>query len=191
MSWGIGRLGMRARVTAIVAIGALVLSTAIAVLSYQIIRYSLLTERERTASRTAFADAAVVRNRLSSGTDVVDALRLLGTGTGRRPALLLKGDWYALGTDTRPEQDVPMSLRQRVDSGLPGLQRSRTTAGPAIVVGIPLDGEAQYYEVVPLTDPEEWLDLVALVLTLVAAGVTLAGAGFGWYVGRRALRPML
>jgi signal transduction histidine kinase len=183
---------MRTRITATLAIGALVLSTTVAALSYQIIRSNLLDERKRTAERTAFYDAAVIKSQGGTATDPGQMLIALGTGPGRRPALRQQGNWYALTTDTRVDQDIPLALRLMVEQGEYGVQRVRTTAGvPSIVVGIPLPDDTQYYEIVSLAELERTLDLIALVLTLVAGGVTLAGTGLGWYTGRRALRPLV
>jgi signal transduction histidine kinase len=184
------RLGLRARVTATLAVGALVLSTTMAALSYQFIRNSLLVERERTALRAAYYDAAAVRSRLKSASDPGEALAQLGTTRGRRPVVVRNGTPYLLSTDTRVEQDIPDALRQLVEDRQAGLQRVRTGSGPAIVVGIPLPENTQYYEIVALDELETTLDSIALILALVAAGVTLAGAGLGRYTSRRALRPL-
>ncbi|MET8066199.1 two-component sensor histidine kinase, partial [Micromonospora sp. NPDC005313] len=56
------RPGLRARVTAAFAVGALLLSALMALFSYDLTRRSLLDERERAAVRAAYYDAAVVRS---------------------------------------------------------------------------------------------------------------------------------
>jgi len=185
------RSGLRTRVAATVALGALLLSAIMATLSYQLIRNSLLAERQRTAVRTAFYDAAVVRPRLAGpATDRVQVLSLLDTGQGRRPVLYDAGVRYALTTDVGAESDIPTTLREMVHNGQAGAQRVRTATGPAIVVGIPLSDTTEYYEIVSLREAEATLDLVGLVLGLVAAGTTIAGAGLGWSAAGRALRPL-
>jgi signal transduction histidine kinase len=183
------RLGMRARVTATLAIGALVLSTSMAVLSYQFIRGKLLDERERTASRIVFYDANVVKAQLGSN-NIFDVLGSLGAGPGRRPALLRDGEWFSLTPERPVEVDVPAALVQMVEDGTAAGQRVRTANGPAIVFGVPLAPDTQYYEIVSLTELEHSLEQIALVLALVAGGVTIGGGGLGWYIGRRALRPL-
>jgi len=185
------RLGLRARVTATVAIGALALSTAIAALSYQFIRGSLVAERERTATRTAFSDATWVRARLGQNTNTVDVLGGVDAGSSRRPLLHINGKWFSLSTDTVASADIPVALQQMVDGGQPARQRVRTSSGPAIVIGMPLSDGTQYYEIVSLAETQQTLDLIGLVLSLVAGGVTLAGGGLGWYTGRLALRPLV
>jgi hypothetical protein len=54
------RPGLRARVIGLFAVGALVLSATVSVLSFEFTRQSLLNERERTAIRTTYFDATVV-----------------------------------------------------------------------------------------------------------------------------------
>lgn len=178
-------LGLRARVTATVAIGALMLSATIAALSYQFIRGSMLLERERTANRTAFYDASIVSARISGSEP--DYAQVLSVFEGRRPVLLVDGTPYRLNSELA---EIPAELALMVEGGRPGKQIVSTPDGPALIVGVPLPQNIQYYEVVYLTEMERTLDLIGIILTLVAGGVTLAGAALGWYTGRRALRPL-
>ena len=185
------RPGLRTRVATTVALGALLISALVATLSFQLIRSSLLAERQRTAIRTAFYDASVMRPRLvGPDTDKVEVLSLLDTGGGRRPVLYDAGVRYALTTDVGAESDIPASLRRMVRSGQSGAQRVHIVSGPAIVIGVPLSDSTEYYEIVSLREAQDTLDLVGLVLGLVAAGTTIAGAGLGWYAAGRALRPL-
>ncbi len=196
-------LGLGARVTVTVAVGALVLSAALATLSYQFIRTSLLDERERSANRITFYNASIVRGQLGPAADdtgvatavdgagdpAVDALGSLSPGQGRWPLLNHNGDWKTLSPDVA-ETDIPVALQQLVAGGADGAQRVRLASGPAIIFGVHISDTTQYYEIVSLLELERTLETTALVLGLVAAGVTLLGAGLGWYTGRRALKPL-
>ncbi|HEY7224751.1 MAG TPA: HAMP domain-containing sensor histidine kinase [Micromonosporaceae bacterium] len=184
-------IGMRARVTATLAVGALMLSATIATLSYELIRTSVLADREHSAVRAAGFDAGFVKAQLGPASDPADALGKLNTGAGRRAVLHQDGAWFAVSTDTSADHDIPIGLQQMVETGQSAAQRVRTATGPALVIGIWLSDTSQYYEIVSLSEPERTLNLVGLVLSLVAGGVTLAGAGLGWYTGRRALRPLV
>jgi signal transduction histidine kinase len=178
-------------VTAGFAAGALVLSAAMAVLSYELTRTSLLAERERTATRTTYFDASVVAAGLATESpDVVEVLRTLDTGAARRPLLYRDGDWYARTADLGATDAVPASLRRIVESGQPGVQRVRTPTGAALVFGVPLSTTSAFYEIHSLQELERTLQVLALVLGLVAAGTTMAGAGTGWYATRHVLRPL-
>lgn len=185
------RPGLRTRVTAAFAGGALVLSASMAVLSYELTRTSLLAERERTATRTTYFDATVIRSGLATeDQDVVDVLRSLDTGASRRPVLIRDGEPYSIRADAGDTAAVPESLRRLVEQGRPGAQRVRTNSGPALVLGVPLSSSSGFYEIHSLQELERTLQVLALVLALVAAGTTSAGAGLGWYMTRRALRPL-
>jgi signal transduction histidine kinase len=182
------RLGLRARVSTTVAVGALVLSAAVATLSYQFIRSSLVDERRNVVWRTAYYDASYVEARIGGpDTDYVQVLSSFNPGRGRTPVLVVAGTPYRLDV---AGVDIPRNLAEMVEGGQAGRQVVRTEQGPAMIIGIPLSATTQYYEIVSLQELDNNLRQIGLVLTLVAGGVTLAGAGLGWYTGRRALRPL-
>jgi len=181
------RLGLRARVSTTVAVGALVLSTAIATLSYQFIRSSLLDERRIVVWRTAYYDASYVEARIGApDTDYVQVLSSFNPGRGRTPVLVVAGTPYRLDV---AGVDIPRDLAEMVEGGQAARQIVHTPQGPVMIIGIPL-ATTQYYEIVSLRELDNNLRQIGLVLTLVAGGVTLAAAALGWYTGRRALRPL-
>lgn len=185
------RLSLRTRVTVTFAAGALFVSASMAVLSYELTRQSLLTGRERAAARTATADAAVVRGGLTTADpDIVNVLRSLDTGGSRRALLFRNGQWYARSADAGYTAAVPARLQALVAAGHTGMQRVRTDAGPVLVIGIALDGTTQFYVVDSLRELDQTLQVLALILTLVAAGTTIFAAGLGFYTTRQALRPL-
>ena len=184
------RPGLRARVTAAFAVGALLLSALMALFSYDLTRRSLLDERERTAIRAAYYDAAVVRSGLDTGTpDVVAVLRSLDTGSTRRPLLHLPDGWYARTADVGASS-VPVELQRMVADGKPAVQRIRLDGQPALLVGVPLPGALGYYELTSLREVEETFQVVGLALIAVAIMVAGAGAALGWYATRHSLRPL-
>ncbi|MET7470968.1 HAMP domain-containing sensor histidine kinase [Micromonospora sp. NPDC005686] len=184
------RPGLRARVTAAFAVGALLLSALMALFSYDLTRRSLLDERERAAVRAAYYDAAVVRSGLDTGTpDVVAVLRSLDTGSARRPLLHLPDGWYARTADVGASS-VPPELQRMVAAGKPAVQRIRLDGQPALLVGVPLPGALGYYELTSLREVEETFQVVGLALIAVAIMVAGAGAALGWYATRHSLRPL-
>ncbi|MEU8072745.1 HAMP domain-containing sensor histidine kinase [Micromonospora sp. NPDC049151] len=184
------RPGLRARVTAAFAVGALLLSALMALFSYDLTRRSLLDERERAAVRAAYYDAAVVRSGLDTGTpDVVAVLRSLDTGSARRPLLHLPDGWYARTADVGASS-VPPELQRMVADGKPAVQRIRLDGQPALLVGVPLPGALGYYELTSLREVEETFQVVGLALIAVAIMVAGAGAALGWYATRHSLRPL-
>ncbi|MGC9670586.1 sensor histidine kinase [Planosporangium sp. 12N6] len=185
------RPGLRVRLMAGFAAGALLLSTSIAVLSYELTRRSLLAERERTAVRVTYFDATVVQAGLATDRpDIVDVLRSLDTGPIRRPVLRRDGTWYARNADAGVTSSVPASLERLAESGSPGVQRVRANGQPALVVAVPLGRSTVFYEVHSLQELERTLQVLALVLTIVAGVTAFAAAGAGWYATRYVLRPL-
>lgn len=183
---------MRTRVTFLFSAGALLLSTLLAVSTYQLTARNLLNERERTAVRGAYFDAAVVRQGLSGeDADVVAVLRALDTGQGRRPLLKRSGAWFARSADAGLTEAVPRALQAIVAEDHPAVQRIRVAGQPAVVVGVPLarDGE-DFYEVQSLTEVQQTLRTLAGILSAVAIVATFAAACLSWWTSRRALRPL-
>jgi signal transduction histidine kinase len=183
--------GLRARVTAGFAGGALVLSIVTAVVPYQLTRSSLVEERERTAIRIAYFDAVAVRSDLAGERpDVVEVLRTLDTGESRGAVLRRDGRWYARDADAGLTAAVPEALQRMVEQGQPGVQRVRSEGQPAVVVGVPLGTTTALYEVTSLVELDRTLAVLALVLTAVAIMTAAGGAALGWYTSRYVLRPL-
>ena len=185
-------LGLRARITTVFALGALLLSASLAIATYEITRSSLLDERERTAVRTAYADASFIRTGLGGPDPDIDAaLQNLQTGDLRRPLVRREGTWFSRGADIGLTEAIPPQLQRLVDSGTPAVQRVPLRGNSVLVVGVPLPSVASsYYEVTPLTELQRTLAVLATVLGLVALATTVGGAVFGWVLSGRVLRPL-
>jgi signal transduction histidine kinase len=183
--------GLRARITVGFAAGALGLAIIMAALSYQITRHSLLNEREDTAVRAASYDAAIVRAGIrTTQPDIAEILSSIDTGENRRAVLHHNGIWYARTADPGVTGAVPPTLQARAGEGHTAIQRIRLAGEPTLVVAVPVSETTTYYEVDSLQELDRTLQLVSLILTLVAIGTALIGAGLGWYAGRYALRPV-
>lgn len=185
-------LGLRARITTVFALGALALSTSLALATYEITRSSLLAERERAAVRGAYLDASFIRTGLGGADpDIVAALLDLDTGEVRRPLVRRDGQWFARSADNGLTTAIPDQLQALVDAGTPAVQRVPLRDSSALVVGVPLRAVgASYYEISPLTELERTLGVLASALGAVALVTTVAGATVGWVVSRRVLRPL-
>ena len=185
------RLGLRARITSVFALGAFVLSALLAGTTYELTRQSLLSERERAAVRAAYFDAALAQQGLG-GTepDIAQVLRNLDTGEQRRPLIRSDGQWFARTADDGLTGSVPVELQDLVRNGRPAVQLVRLRDEAALVVGVPLADGTGYYEVSSLTELSRTLSVLATVLGLVALTTTVAGAGVGSWASRRVLRPL-
>jgi signal transduction histidine kinase len=186
------RAGLRVRVIAGFAAGALALSATMALASYQVARQSLLAERERTAVGAAFYDAAVVRSGLGAATqpDITAVLRSLDTGENRRAVLQRDGEWYSRQADAGVTDAIPAELQRRAAGGTAALQRVRADGRTALVVAVPLSPTDVFYEVDSMQELEHTLDVLTVVLTLVAFSTAALGALLGWYASRYVLRPL-
>ena len=185
------RAGLRTRVTAGFAAGALAISAAVALLSYDLTRRTLLAGRERSATRAAFFDANVARAGLAADNpDVVEVLRNLDIGSTRRAVVRRNGQWYARNADAGVTAAIPAALQQTVGNNQFAVQRVHADTGMALAIGIPLGDGTQFYVLDSLDELDQTMRVLSLVLTLVAAGTTAAGAALGAYASRRVLRPL-
>ncbi|HET6532624.1 MAG TPA: HAMP domain-containing sensor histidine kinase [Actinoplanes sp.] len=183
--------GLRARVTGGFTVGALLLSASMAVVSYQLIRTSLLDERERASVRAAYFNATVVRSGLSAADpDVAEMLRSLETGGDRRTVVRWDGSWYARTADQGITEAIPAGVQDLVAGGTPAVQRVRVDGHPAVVVAVPLTPSAAFYEIDSLRELDQTFRTLALVLASVAIMVACGGAALGWYATRYVLRPL-
>lgn len=184
--------GLRTRVTLLFSATALVLSTGLAVSTYELTARQLVKERERTAVRGAYFDAAIVRQGLSGDApDVVAVLRALDTGQGRRPLLRRNGVWFARNADDGLTEAVPAALGALVAKDQPAVQRIRVAGKVAVAVGVPLsrDGE-DFYEIQSLAEVQQTLDALAGILSALAVAATVSAAALSRWTTGRALRPL-
>ncbi|MEV4416606.1 two-component sensor histidine kinase, partial [Catellatospora sp. NPDC049609] len=145
----IRRPGLRARVTAGFAVGALGASTVMGVLSYQLTERFLLAERESSAVRAVALDANIVAAGLDAEPpDALAVLSSLDTGPNRRALIRRDGRWFSSKADTANTiEDIPAELVSLVEQGRPAIQRIEVAGTPAMVIAMPLDGGAYLYEV--------------------------------------------
>ena len=185
------RPGLRTRVTAGFALGAMVVSVAMALLSYQLTERFLLQERERNAVRATYFDVGIVRAGLAiDQPDIAGVLQTLDTGARRRAVIRRNGIWYSRVADPGVKSAVPASLMLLVQNGSAGVQRVRTASGPAMVIGVPLDESTAFYIVDSMQELDRSLQVLGFALTLAAMVTTAAGAFLGWYATRIVVRPL-
>lgn len=198
--------GLFARVTLAYAIGALLLSTVVALSTYTIAQNRLLSVEENRAQARFFANANQVRAGLQTVVSEADADArkdlyrvimeervLLENG---RSAILFTPDGPTVGGQLT-EQDIPVALRgELVEGGLAQVRsrspNDREDGGDVrFVIGVNFeDLNAEYYEVLSLAELEMILRDLRRILLFVATVASLAGAGLGFYSARRALAPV-
>ncbi|HEV3280097.1 MAG TPA: HAMP domain-containing sensor histidine kinase [Acidimicrobiales bacterium] len=186
-----GGLGLRARVTATIAIGAFALSALMAGITYFTVRQSFLNERQSADQRQAFANASLIQSSLrSNSTQIIALLEEADTVPGSRSVLHTNGQWYATSISVG-QGAIPQKERTLVLSGTPASQLFSNGGTPQFVIGVPLPTvHATYFEVFSFEELAGTLRTLAFALAAAALVTTLAGAALGRWASGRALKPL-
>jgi two-component system, OmpR family, sensor histidine kinase MtrB len=184
-------LGLRGRLIAAFAAGALLLSLVMGAIAYYTTRHFLITDRQQAAVHQAYANAALLRNDLAANVPHIDsALTSLDSGPGSASLLESKGQWFSTSLAINRTSLTP-SLRAAVRNLKVATQTSRINASPAFGVGIPLPAvSSSYFLVYELSDLEQTLRVVLAALGAAAAFTTLLGAVLGLAISRRTVKPL-
>jgi len=184
------RLGLRARITLLFALGALLLSVVLAGTTYVTTRGALLRQRESAIVRQTFIDAKVMREGLKVANANPAELMASVQSVGTVQITVVNGKIVPsnplVGNNVLPE-----SLVERVNVGVPARMRFDFDGQTQLGVGIPLVGVgAAYYEIVSLKELTNTLRSVAVALIGAAALTTVLGALLGIWASRRVVRPL-
>jgi two-component system sensor histidine kinase MtrB len=182
---------LRTRVTVVFAALAFLLSTTLAVASYELTRSFLLDRREAAARQEAYLNARAVRDALRvNSADVGGALGQVETGTDSVVVVRVGTQWFGTSVGVGRD-DVPASLRKLVAGGSAGTQNTKFASVPNIGVGVPLPAvNGSFFEFISARELDQTLSLLARALAAAAFVVTLIGAVVGWYASARVLRPV-
>lgn len=210
------RLGLRARITVIYALGALLISSTVAVVGFALVQRELLLDAEATAEAQLYNNARDIRTALQNQTPeaIEDALaeqdendpdeeaeapgldfeNVLTTRFNRNNAreLLIIQD-QARSSLGLQERDLPSDVLALVnDGGAAGRRRVDSNGQPQLTVGVFIAQlDASYFEVSSLQPLQDTLSSLRNTLIGVALGAGLAGAALGYYSTRRALQPVV
>ncbi len=185
------RLGIRARVTAAFALGALVLSVILAAITYTLVRSETLRSEQSTDQRQAFVAASLIHAGLrASNPDIPVLLGSLGVPAGSIPILAYQGSWYSTSLGA-VRDSLPPGLRRLVTSGSAATQRFELNGIPNFAVGVHLAGTgASYFEVFSMANLHHTLDILFFSLASAAGATTLGGLGVGRWASQRVLAPL-
>jgi signal transduction histidine kinase len=184
-------LGLRARVTAAFALGALLLALVMCGITYGVSRSYFIRQWEDSAVQQAYVNAQFVRTGLRSARpDVPQLLQGIGSGGASDSVLRYTNEWFAtslvVGRDAIPE-----ALRTEVHSGTPARQRYQLYGKARLAVGVPIGAVgAEYFEVFNLDELDNTLRTLGAALAAAAAATVLAGAALGRWASGRVLRPV-
>jgi len=192
------RLGLRSRVALAFAAGAAVLSAALSLTTFGLVHHYLLGERQTTAIHETYAHARVLKRDLAyAGGNLGEALSSLIDAQGTVTLAYRQGEWYSASVslgeslETSRPASLPAALVKMVSDGTPASQRVMAQGQPAIVVGVPLESvHADYFEIQSLSDLNNTLTLLALVLLCCSVATTVGGLLVGRWASGRLVRPL-
>ena len=185
------RWGLRATLTALFALGGVLLAGVMGLGTYGVARSYLLDQRERGTLRQAFADASYVRDGLlTSGRRVSDVLGAVSPPAESTVLVQRRGRWYSSSLDVG-EAALPQALRSQVGEDSAWVQWASVGGVPSVLVRVPLPAAgAQFYEVTAADELQRTLHTLRTVLIGFAVAVMVAAAVLGRWAARRAVAPL-
>ncbi len=199
-----GRLGLRARATVAFALGAMLVSTLIAVMTYQLQRSRFIDQRVSLGVASAQANAAQIQPSVIVSGFAADAIKQLGISNVAYTVSVNDIDAVCENTSKCSAQTTysglvlpaEKALRLRVIDGVPAYVVEKIDGVPTLIVGVPIFGNsnkelfAEYFERIPLNGESRYLSDLAQVLAVAATLASLLGAVFGRLVSVRIMRPL-
>lgn len=186
------RLGLRARVTTTFALGALVLSGALASITYISVRSSIIDQQESSLTHEALGTAEALSGALRH--PVANYAVLLNDyATARNSeSLLVRGHQsYPSSPSALDLSLLPRGLRALVRAGDLADQVVVESGSPVLIVGVPIKSAgSEYFQLFTLGDISRTLHVLFASLLLAALVTTLGGAIVGRWAASRALRPL-
>lgn len=199
------RLGLRARVITAFAIGALLLSALLSIVTYSLTSANLTDGLHEEAFLNARTNALALNDRLSEETvrtELVELMERLATpqdtiqgmhhgGESRYVnALQVEDDIDALRLS---DEEINADFRTLLLAGNATQMTFEIRDEPHYAVGFLVPAaraNASYFQAVPLTDLEGTLRSLRLTLLGASAVTTILGLGFGVYVAARIMTPI-
>jgi signal transduction histidine kinase len=179
------------------ALGALVLSGALAGIGYFAVRASIVNQQLASMRHQSLANAVLLRGELRAPTAYIPGLMTtLDSGPNTDSLIYSTNRWYPSSATTSPSE-LPKALEATVLGGSPAQQLINAGGTAELVVGVPIPSEngdrsrtADYFEIFNLSDLTRTLHALLAALSLAALITTVAGAVLGRWAAGRALRPL-
>lgn len=185
------RLPLRARVMVWFGLVSLLVTSALALLTWQLSTTYMIEQRERSAIRQATANSRLVAEALMRDSAGMDEL-LTGLGAEFESAVLLVdgGEWISSGNVVDPKR-LPPEFLSLAQDGQAAHQRVILDGVPVLAVGLPLpDLKATYVEVSPLRELDKTFRYLSWILLAGTVASVFAGALVGRWAANHALRPL-
>jgi two-component system sensor histidine kinase MtrB len=173
----------------------LLLSAVLAGATLYLTRQNLLREREDQAIRSAIENAASVESLIGTTTGDTEPQLDSALDAAKMPegsyAILRYGDQTKEPSNRFTGADIPESLQSLVEQGFTARMRTKIDGSPFMMIGVSLTRgrvtQIAYYQATELTDVEDTLDALFLILSGAAGATALLGALLGAWASRRTL----
>ncbi len=185
------RRSLRLRLLVTFGLGALILSSLFASLTYFGVKHVLVDDQKQTDLRQSFVNAALVRSTLYTSPSELDSLlNSIEKATASNVLVQTHHQWLSKSSHAAT-QDVSSTIISLVDAGKATHQTLDSGGEIIFVVGVPIPAvETQVFEVFQLASLEHTLRVLLLVLGAGALLTSLIGMGGGLWVTRRTVRPL-
>jgi two-component system sensor histidine kinase MtrB len=185
------RRSLRLRLLVTFGLGAFILSSLFASLTYIGVKRLLIENQQKTDLQQSYVNAALVRSTLySSPTQLSNLLNSIQKATSSNVLVQTHNQWLARSNQAST-LDVSQATIRTVDAGHATEQTLNADGRVIFVVGVPIPSvETQVFEVFRLDNLERTLRVLALVLGLGALFTSIVGMSGGVWVTRRTVRPL-
>ncbi|WP_367129531.1 sensor histidine kinase [Saccharothrix sp. HUAS TT1] len=185
------RLSLRWRVALVLGLGSMLLTSALAVLVWNLASGYMQRQREQSATRQAEVNVRLVDEALRTGSaGLEDLLTGLTTGPDSTVLLYRPGRVLTSGRQVDP-QVLPDGLVDLGRRGTPASQRLAVDGIPVLAVSLPISStEGAYVELAPLVQLDRTFRFLSILLITGAVVSGLLGVALGSWASRRALRPL-
>lgn len=182
---------LRWRVAMAFGLVSLVLTGALATVTWNLASGYMLRQREDSAVLQATVDVRLVEASLRAGSGGLRDL-LAGLTTDSDSTVLLEREdgWLTSGRQVDPAA-LPRPLMELAEAGVPARQRVVVDGVLVIAVTLPVatDGST-YVELFPLPELDRTFRFLSAVLIAGVATSAVLAVTLGSWLGRRALRPL-
>ncbi len=185
------RRSLRLRLLVTFGLGAFVISTLFASLTYVGVKHLLIANQQETDLKQGYVNAALVRSTLySSPTELSDLLNSIQKATASNVLVQTHNEWLAR-SNRASTHDISAATTAAVAADHATEQTINAQGHVIFVVGVPIPSvETQFFEVFQLDSLERSLRILGLVLGLGALFTTIVGIGGGVWASRRTVRPL-
>ena len=186
------RRSLRLRLLVTFGLGAFLLSSIFASLTYLGVRHVLVMNQQQTDLRQSYENAALIRSTLyTSPPELPELLNSIQSATASNVLVQTHHQWLSKSSNAATA-DVSNAIIASVNAGHATDQTIDLNNTIIFVVGLPVPAvETQVYEVFQLKNLEHTLRVLLLYMGAGALLTTLIGMGGGMWVTRRAIRPLL